>query len=286
MVMDLLKTKISSGFKKCGVTFRLFVPQASTNFVSSNVPIIPDVPHLSNAEELSARLDRTNIGPLKRKRLQDEADEMALFRRVRIRISLTLPSQESRPGSIRRGSTDATSIRELSPIQSLEIAKEASDEEEPYTIKCICDFYEDDGNTIYCETCDTWQHIECFYPGRVEEASRDDFEHSCADCKPRPLDRRQAKERGIKLLGRAQHGTDTIEPADKKEYDDGDGRSISGSVRSRSHSRDLTPPHGFNESNGILTKLSDREKRKLASLEESFRKMEQGQPPRRKWTHS
>ncbi|RFU29736.1 hypothetical protein B7463_g6615, partial [Scytalidium lignicola] len=68
-------------------------------------------------------------------------------------------------------------------------------DEEPYTIKCICDFSDDDGNTIYCETCDTWQHIECFYPGRVDDASRAEFDHSCADCKPRPLDRKHATER-------------------------------------------------------------------------------------------
>lgn len=68
-------------------------------------------------------------------------------------------------------------------------------EEEPYTIKCICDYSDDDGNTIYCETCDTWQHIECFYPGRVDDASREEFDHSCADCKPRPFDRRHATER-------------------------------------------------------------------------------------------
>jgi hypothetical protein len=68
-------------------------------------------------------------------------------------------------------------------------------EEEPYTIKCICDYSDDDGNTIYCERCDTWQHIECFYHGNAEEASRDDFSHFCADCKPRVLDRRKATER-------------------------------------------------------------------------------------------
>lgn len=67
--------------------------------------------------------------------------------------------------------------------------------DEPYTIKCICDYSEDDGATVYCETCDTWQHIECFYPGRVEDASRADFRHSCADCKPRPLDKHHATER-------------------------------------------------------------------------------------------
>jgi hypothetical protein len=68
-------------------------------------------------------------------------------------------------------------------------------DEEPYTIKCICDYGDDDGNTIYCETCDTWQHIECFYPGRVDDASKPDFDHSCTDCKPRTLDGRFATER-------------------------------------------------------------------------------------------
>lgn len=37
------------------------------------------------------------------------------------------------------------------------------EEVEDYTIKCICGFQEDDGNTVYCERCDTWQHTECYY---------------------------------------------------------------------------------------------------------------------------
>ncbi|KAB8292193.1 hypothetical protein EYC80_007935 [Monilinia laxa] len=64
--------------------------------------------------------------------------------------------------------------------------------------------------------------------------------------------------------------------------DDDDTRSISGSVRSKPRSRDLTPMHGIGETNGILTEPTDREKRKLAMLEDSFRKMEQGQPARKK----
>lgn len=75
------------------------------------------------------------------------------------------------------------------------LKKQETADEEPYTIKCICGFSDDDGNTIYCETCDTWQHIECFYPDSVQDALREDFAHSCADCKPRPLDSRTAHDR-------------------------------------------------------------------------------------------
>ncbi|KAM0280912.1 hypothetical protein ACHAQH_003801 [Verticillium albo-atrum] len=85
-------------------------------------------------------------------------------------------------------------------------------EEEPYTIKCICNFSDDDGNTIYCETCDTWQHIECFYPNSREEALREDFSHSCADCKPRPLDRQKAIERTRRL----KNGSTQEDAQDKK----------------------------------------------------------------------
>ncbi|KAL2132127.1 hypothetical protein VTI74DRAFT_4162 [Chaetomium olivicolor] len=68
-------------------------------------------------------------------------------------------------------------------------------DEEPYTIKCICNFTDDDGNTIFCETCETWQHIECYYPDNIEDALRADFAHSCVECQPRSLDRQQAIER-------------------------------------------------------------------------------------------
>ncbi|KAK4458483.1 SET domain-containing protein 3 [Cladorrhinum samala] len=75
------------------------------------------------------------------------------------------------------------------------IRKQDAVEEEPYTIKCICDNPDDDGNTIFCETCETWQHIECYYPDKVEDALSADFAHSCVDCDPRPYDRKAAVER-------------------------------------------------------------------------------------------
>lgn len=85
------------------------------------------------------------------------------------------------------------------PIKDESPTKAEGGEEEPYTIKCICTFSDDDGNTIYCEACDTWQHIECFYPDNREEAIREDFAHACADCNPRPLDRKKAIDRTFRL---------------------------------------------------------------------------------------
>ncbi|KAI1113806.1 hypothetical protein F5Y14DRAFT_200090 [Nemania sp. NC0429] len=78
-------------------------------------------------------------------------------------------------------------------------------EEEPYTIKCICDFTDDDGSTIYCELCDTWQHIECYYPYNRAEVAREDFSHYCVDCHPRTLDRQRANERQMLRQTKGTH---------------------------------------------------------------------------------
>ncbi|UKZ85351.1 uncharacterized protein TrAFT101_001215 [Trichoderma asperellum] len=97
-------------------------------------------------------------------------------------------------------SSQANHLAPVGPTAPDHVAhKIEAPEEEPYTIKCICNFSDDDGNTIYCETCDTWQHIDCFYPENREEAIREDFSHSCADCQPRPLNRQKAIERTLRL---------------------------------------------------------------------------------------
>lgn len=68
------------------------------------------------------------------------------------------------------------------------------EEEESSTIKCICGFSDDDGNTVLCEKCDTWQHIVCYY----ESAEHVPDVHECTDCQPRPIDSKRAieKQRG------------------------------------------------------------------------------------------
>lgn len=75
------------------------------------------------------------------------------------------------------------------------------DEEEPYTIKCICAYDDDDGSTVFCEACDTWQHIICYYHDR-----RVPDVHNCADCEPRFLDSNAATERQRRLREQDESG--------------------------------------------------------------------------------
>lgn len=72
------------------------------------------------------------------------------------------------------------------------------DEVEDYIIKCICGFREDDGNTVYCDLCDTWQHTECYYMKHGNVPTKEELEiidHFCADCQPRSLNAKGAIER-------------------------------------------------------------------------------------------
>lgn len=64
-------------------------------------------------------------------------------------------------------------------------------------IKYICGFSEDDGNTVECERCDTWQHIACYY----ESAQHVSDVHECRDCEPRPVPVPAFSESGVQLSG-------------------------------------------------------------------------------------
>ncbi|KAI1878648.1 hypothetical protein JX265_002825 [Neoarthrinium moseri] len=90
-------------------------------------------------------------------------------------------------------------IHEDGPADSNIVSIPAADlsdsvEEDQYVLKCACGVADDDGNTIYCENCDTWQHIACYYLDTdMQEVLSEHFDHSCVDCKPRPIDRQRAR---------------------------------------------------------------------------------------------
>lgn len=93
----------------------------------------------------------------------------------------------------------------LPPLLTVALDKpeKAKPQEDEGIIKCICNFAHDDGATVFCEKCNTWQHIDCYYHplGEAEKVKQEDFDHSCADCNPRILDKIQAMERQRKRLG-------------------------------------------------------------------------------------
>ncbi|KAH8728956.1 hypothetical protein GQ44DRAFT_674485 [Phaeosphaeriaceae sp. PMI808] len=98
------------------------------------------------------------------------------------------------------------------------------EEEESSTIKCICGFSDDDGNTVLCEKCDTWQHIACYYetPQDVPDV------HECADCSPRPVDSKgatdkQRQRRDILSVGERKGRPKTMTKNPKKRPKDTPG---------------------------------------------------------------
>lgn len=149
------------------------------------------------------------------------------------------------------------------------------DEEEPYTIKCICAFEDDDGNTVFCEGCETWQHIECYYHGRdVPDV------HNCVDCEPRSLDGRRATERQRRIREQGDGGDRKAKrpgaKSHKKKLKDSADQVNGFHQRSESSSRDQPPAkktktgHRASVSVGSLSGMpvlsADGRKRTAASM--------------------
>lgn len=57
-------------------------------------------------------------------------------------------------------------------------------------INCICDFTDDDGYTICCDKCETWQHYVCMGLPKDKAPSQ----YQCSRCLPRPVDATKANE--------------------------------------------------------------------------------------------
>lgn len=106
------------------------------------------------------------------------------------------------------------------PSSNKDVFLKTKPKKEEDSIQCICNYSDDDGNTIFCEECKTWQHIACYYLGREKEALEEEFRHSCADCEPRQLDTQKAAERmqarlGIQLVDGEPHDKKSKKPPSK-----------------------------------------------------------------------
>ncbi|KAJ5651222.1 uncharacterized protein N7484_004945 [Penicillium longicatenatum] len=142
-----------------------------------------------------------------------------------------------------------------SPVNGAISDSGAPDEEEPYTIKCICQFNEDDGSTVFCERCETWQHIVCYYPDkRVPDV------HNCIECEPRQLDSRRAadRQRQRRIREQSEDGDRrkrSSAKATKKKLKDGDMNGF-GHQRSESGARDQPPAKKTKTSHRPSTSIS------------------------------
>lgn len=103
-----------------------------------------------------------------------------------------------------------------------DLVGQQGDEIEDYTIKCICGYDEDDGNTVYCDTCDTWQHTECYYVDENGAVPTNEdlkkYDHFCADCNPRPLDTSGAIERQTNRRNELSLGDRKIKKTSSKSH--------------------------------------------------------------------
>lgn len=100
-------------------------------------------------------------------------------------------------------------------------------EDDDYIIKCICRYHNDDGNTVLCEVCNTWQHIACYYdkPADVPDV------HECVDCVPRPLDAKRAVERQKRIRELHNVGDKKVKRAATKGHKKKARESVSGPVQ-------------------------------------------------------
>ncbi|KAK8219035.1 hypothetical protein IWZ01DRAFT_172823 [Phyllosticta capitalensis] len=79
-------------------------------------------------------------------------------------------------------------------------------------IKCVCGYDLDDGSSVLCELCRTWQHVLCYYDNETHIPRV----HECADCRPRPLEQRRIKERQKAFTHMEKEKNENNDKNDKK----------------------------------------------------------------------
>ncbi|KAI0184988.1 hypothetical protein EV127DRAFT_442655 [Xylaria flabelliformis] len=79
-------------------------------------------------------------------------------------------------------STNMPSDLNTSMSKEAEVQQQEPEPNYDRIIKCICNHVEDRGNKIYCDSCETFQHVVCYYPDRMDECRKMGFQHICLDC--------------------------------------------------------------------------------------------------------
>lgn len=159
---------------QCGLVYR----SIASAEISGTLPDAIAAQVEQSAIDVSDSSSQPGLRPTGPKRRYEDEEDLTRYRRVRVR---PLPRQLQYP-----------------------VTRSTPEEEEDYTIKCICGFSDDDGNTVLCERCHLWQHTECYYHKDGETPDVSDIDHSCVDCEPRQLDFRGATER--QTMRREQSG--------------------------------------------------------------------------------
>lgn len=78
--------------------------------------------------------------------------------------------------------------------QKTEIVSEQKAPDADTTIKCTCNFQEDDGSMAICKVCKTWRHNPCYYYWE-ESNFCPTAQHTCGDSQPRETDAKGAIKR-------------------------------------------------------------------------------------------
>ena len=143
----------------------------------------------------------------------------------------------------REGTSVQTTLEPWPPTFVYPFTHLSGDAADDYIIKCICGFREDDGNTVYCDLCGTWQHTECYYLDKhgnmPTKEELEAIDHFCADCQPRSLNAKGAVKR--QRIRRKQFDQSI---GKNNQIDKGSMAQPRGSAREKATSSPLkTPPN-------------------------------------------
>lgn len=179
--------------------------------------------------------------PVKRTRNQDTGAEPASkkVRRGDFMAPKATKTTKAVLSSKKAGKTKDKSTRpsrscSRSLIQANSPAQDSSLEEEIY---CFCGTSFDDGNTVFCESCRSWQHIACYYPDFVIPQV-----HTCVNCSRKDYndDDNNNDNDG--------DNNDDDDDNDDNDDDDDDGDVSIGPSRPQKKTRPLVPARKFAKS--------------------------------------